>query len=83
MKFGKYRFFCNLLDDAELPAYKGSTFRGAFGSALKKVMCVARGQDCPGCLLAGRCLYARTFEPQRNAVPGTPGLSAATLCSRA
>jgi hypothetical protein len=75
MKFGKYRFFCTLLDDAELPAYKGSTFRGAFGNALKKVLCVARGQDCSDCLLAGRCLYARTFEPRGNATQGTARLA--------
>ena len=62
MQFGKYQFKCTLLRDAYLPSYKGSTFRGGFGSALKKVSCTVRHGECPNCLLAERCLYARTFE---------------------
>jgi len=37
--YGKYAFSCILLDDAHLPPFKGSTFRGVFGHALKKVVC--------------------------------------------
>jgi len=33
--YGKYRFSSVLLDDALLPPFKGSTFRGVFGLALK------------------------------------------------
>lgn len=62
MFFGKYDFKCTLLDDAILPPFKGSTFRGAFGGALKRVVCAVREKDCASCLLAGRCVYARTFE---------------------
>ena len=62
MLFGKYRFHNVLLDDALLPAYKGSTFRGAFGTALKRVVCAVREKECDACLLASRCLYAKTFE---------------------
>lgn len=62
MLFGKYNFKCTLLDDATLPPYKGSTFRGAFGSALKSVVCAVRERECVSCLLASRCVYARTFE---------------------
>jgi hypothetical protein len=62
MLIGQYDFCCTLLDDAQLPAYKGSTFRGAFGNALKRAVCVARQQECPTCLLRSRCIYAQTFE---------------------
>jgi len=62
MLFGRYDFQCSLLDDACLPPFKGSTFRGAFGGALKRVVCAVRERDCRSCLLAARCLYARTFE---------------------
>jgi hypothetical protein len=62
MLFGRYDFHCSLLSDACLPPFKGSTFRGAFGGALKKVVCAVRERDCRSCLLAARCLYARTFE---------------------
>jgi CRISPR-associated endoribonuclease Cas6 len=62
MLLGRYQFACRFTDDALLPPYKGSTFRGAFGAALKKVVCAVREKDCTRCLLAGRCVYARVFE---------------------
>lgn len=62
MQYGKYLFSCEFQDDALLPAYKGSTFRGVFGHALKKVACALRRQDCDGCILRGQCIYARVFE---------------------
>jgi hypothetical protein len=48
--------------DRDNGIYKGSTFRGAFGGALKRAVCVARQQECPTCLLGSRCIYAQTFE---------------------
>ena len=62
MLFGKYRFHTVLEEDVRLPIFKGSTFRGAFGKAFRKVTCAVRRQECPDCLLVERCLYARTFE---------------------
>jgi hypothetical protein len=62
MRFGKYLFRNVLRDEAILPPYKGSTFRGAFGAALKRVVCALKREDCSTCLLAARCIYARTFE---------------------
>jgi CRISPR-associated endoribonuclease Cas6 len=67
MHYGSYRFTCTLLDNALLPPFRGSTFRGAFGVALKNVVCALRRNSCDGCLLVGRCIYARTFEIQRHA----------------
>lgn len=62
MLTGHYEFTCRLTTDAQLPAYKGSMFRGVFGHALKKVVCTVRQRQCVGCMLASRCLYARVFE---------------------
>lgn len=62
MLFGKYRIKCSLEQRAQFPMFKGSTFRGGFGGALKKVCCTVRHADCARCLLAARCLYSRTFE---------------------
>lgn len=62
MEFGTYRFYCTLHQDAVLPPYKGSTFRGGFGLALKRTVCALKRQDCPSCLLRDSCLYARVFE---------------------
>lgn len=68
MHFGRYEISCTLLDDAQLPPYKGSTFRGAFGGALKRVVCAVRHKDCPSCLLSKRCVYAATFEAEARSV---------------
>ena len=62
MLFGQYGFTCELETDADLPYYKGSTFRGVFGRALKKVVCALKYQDCDACLLRGKCVYAQVFE---------------------
>ncbi len=45
-----------------LPAYTGSMFRGAFGTALKHAVCVTRTYDCPSCILKERCLYPYVFD---------------------
>jgi hypothetical protein len=62
MLFEKYDFTCRLETDAELPYYKGSTFRGVFGRALKKVVCALKLQECETCLLNTTCVYAGVFE---------------------
>ncbi len=40
MFYGTYRFSSVFENDAHLPHYKGSTFRGVFGRGLKKVVSV-------------------------------------------
>lgn len=78
MLYGKYQFTCRLDDDALLPPYKGSTFRGVFGHALKRVVCALRRQDCETCILKERCLYVRVFEtPLAMSVPPGSRVSAA------
>jgi hypothetical protein len=62
MLYGRYEFQCSLTSKAYLPPFKGSTFRGAFGSSLKRVSCVLRHQECAACLLKERCLYSYVFE---------------------
>lgn len=62
MLFGRYEFTCCLETEAELPVYKGSTFRGVFGRALKSVVCALKHQECEGCLLRSKCVYATVFE---------------------
>mgnify|MGYP005813695785 CR=1 FL=1 len=53
-----------------LPAYAGSTWRGALGHALKRTVCVTGGRHCPDCLLYRSCVYPYVFEtppPERAA----------------
>lgn len=67
MLYGKYHFSNIFEDDAVLPEYKGSTFRGIFGHALKNVVCALKRQDCGDCLLRQKCLYVSVFEiPKEN-----------------
>ncbi|MGC8603673.1 MAG: hypothetical protein ACP5VS_08310 [Desulfomonilaceae bacterium] len=67
MLFGKYDFNCLFNSEAELPPYKGSTFRGAFGVALKKVTCALKLRDCPGCPLVDRIVYIRPLRRHNGA----------------
>lgn len=62
MLYGKYSFNCSFESDAILPQYKGSTFRGIFGHALRKVVCALKRQECEDCLLKDKCVYAFVFE---------------------
>ncbi|WP_022947151.1 CRISPR system precrRNA processing endoribonuclease RAMP protein Cas6 [Methylohalobius crimeensis] len=64
-----YRFHCRALTPLSFPRYAGSTWRGAFGHALKKSVCVTRQPDCRDCLLWRSCAYSYIFEtpPPENA----------------
>jgi hypothetical protein len=44
-----------------LPAYKGSTLRGSFGHAFKRVTCALTEADCDTCLLRNKCAYSYVF----------------------
>ena len=69
MEFGNYRFSIRLTDDAFLPCYKGSTFRGLLGHALKRVVCPLKRNDCASCILCSTCTYALVFETARALPP--------------
>ncbi len=69
MLYGRYDFRCRFKSDAHLPLYKGSTFRGVFGHALKSVVCALGCQTCKTCLLKSQCLYARVFETPLAVTP--------------
>ena len=69
MQYGKYQFICFFETQAELPPYKGSTFRGVFGIALKKVICALKTQECAACLLLKQCLYPSIFETPQVCKP--------------
>lgn len=59
--FSDYIFRIKFLIDGHLPTYKGSTFRGAFGHALKSVICALRNQECVSCLLKNNCAFNHLF----------------------
>lgn len=64
MEFGRYTFTCRFEGEADLPPFKGSTFRGVFGVALKKIVCALKRQTCDQCPLSSQCLYTQIFETE-------------------
>jgi hypothetical protein len=45
-----------------LPPYSGSTLRGGFGHAFRRIVCALKGKECTDCLLRDQCIYAYVFE---------------------
>lgn len=58
----RYRFHCRATTLLVFPRYAGSAWRGAFGHALKRTVCVTRLRDCRQCLLRRSCAYSYLFE---------------------
>ena len=62
IRYARFRLEMAAVDRLRLPPYKGSTFRGAFGHAFKKLVCIKRDLDCSTCLICDRCVYYYVFE---------------------
>ncbi|WP_373500899.1 CRISPR system precrRNA processing endoribonuclease RAMP protein Cas6 [Desulfococcus sp.] len=69
LQYGKYTFSCELDSPAILPEYKGSTFRGVFGTAFKQVVCALKQRECEDCPLRRQCLYTIVFETPLAVAP--------------
>jgi len=46
-----------------LPNFAGSMLRGAYGHALRKLVCMTKAPSCEGCNLRFSCPFPRLFEP--------------------
>ncbi len=62
IKYNRFNLTLSLLEPALLPPYKGSTLRGGFGHAFKRVACAIKDKECINCLLKERCVYSYIFE---------------------
>ncbi|MBE3577801.1 MAG: CRISPR system precrRNA processing endoribonuclease RAMP protein Cas6 [Limnochordales bacterium] len=64
------------VEPLELPPYKGSTFRGAFGWAFQRVCCLTGWPSCSGCVSRSVCAYAQVFEAMtvHGTIPPLRGL---------
>ena len=62
-QFERFRFTIKVASPMVLPPYKGAVFRGAFGNAFRRIVCVVPRADCTTCLLRPKCLYVSIFEP--------------------
>ena len=58
----RYRLDFQVSTPIHLPAYAGSTLRGAFGGALRATACMTRQKTCPDCPLLRTCPYPAIFE---------------------
>ena len=61
-RLAKFRFTVCAKEHIRFPSYKGSAFRGGFGYAFKRVVCVIKGKECDECLLKQKCIYSYIFE---------------------
>lgn len=57
-----FSFNLKALEPTILPYYKGSTLRGGFGYAFKRVVCAIIEKECTDCLLKEKCVYSYVFE---------------------
>lgn len=60
--FKKFEFQIIPSEPIILPIFKGSTLRGGFGYAFKRVVCAIRDKECNDCLLKEKCVYSYVFE---------------------
>jgi len=60
----KFKFTIQVLEDMHLPEYKGSMFRGAFGWAFRRAVCVTRRPTCENCIIKENCSYFKVFETE-------------------
>ncbi|HHT9145919.1 MAG TPA: hypothetical protein ACFYD4_09605, partial [Candidatus Wunengus sp. YC61] len=58
----KFRFTICAKEHIRFPTYKGSAFRGGFGYAFKRVVCVTKNRECDDCILKQKCIYSYIFE---------------------
>ncbi|HRD50960.1 MAG TPA: CRISPR system precrRNA processing endoribonuclease RAMP protein Cas6, partial [Candidatus Contendobacter sp.] len=65
-----YRLRFIAQETVRLPAYAGSAWRGVFGRALKRLVCVTREPACPPCLLYRSCVYPYLFETPPDPAAG-------------
>ncbi len=73
LRFLKLRFVLKAVSPLVLPAYKGSTFRGAFGIAFKQAVCVNESsrRDCGSCSLRYGCPYPYVFDTPTSILGST------------
>ncbi len=60
----RYEFTLHPENLIRMPAYnKGNILRGAFGSSLRKIVCIKQKTDCEDCSLIEKCAYTLIFNP--------------------
>jgi len=58
----KFSIHTRATSPISLPPYKGSTLRGAFGAAFRRICCMLSNTDCRICAARAACAYLYVFE---------------------
>lgn len=61
-RLARYRLTLTALSSITMPPYAGSTLRGGFGHAFRKMVCTQGPIDCRDCTLKAACPYPYIFE---------------------
>ena len=61
-RLARYRVILTALSTILMPPYAGSTYRGGFGHAFRKMVCTQGPIDCGDCTLKAVCPYPYIFE---------------------
>ena len=61
-RLARYRVILTALSTIVMPPYAGSTLRGGFGHAFRKMVCTQGPIDCRDCTLKAVCPYPYIFE---------------------
>ena len=61
-RLARYRLTLTALSTIAMPPYAGSTLRGGFGHAFRKMVCTQGPIDCKDCTLNAACPYPYIFE---------------------
>ena len=61
-RLARYRLTLTALSTITMPPYAGSTLRGGFGHAFRKMVCTQGPIDCKDCTLKAACPYPYIFE---------------------
>ena len=70
LPLGIFEFVIRVDTQLDLPSFKGSTFRGGFGAAFRRVACHNRQHKyCRECISAQCCPYAYIFETPASESP--------------
>lgn len=62
----RFGFRIELMKDGYLPPYKGSTIRGALGTALRMNECAAPETECCDCSRVDECMFVFLFKPDQH-----------------
>ena len=61
-RLARYRVILTAHSPISMPPYAGSTLRGGFGHAFRKMVCTQGPIDCRDCTLKAVCPYPYIFE---------------------